>query len=185
MWQSLFMEPVTIAPCSMSTTSRQRCRLPESGGKLVSQRRSITFGWRFALLNVCHAVTIYGSTTWIEAATAGKNVIVADRYLYHSLPWAQSAESPAPFVELLDRVPWSARRPLVRHPGLDYARITYQTDISESLEHGKDQGLDRITDVILDRRPVYDPIKCVDAAVEWAAIPTHLEAARLKMRTTK
>jgi hypothetical protein len=55
----------------------------------------------------------------------------------------------------------------------------------ESLDYGKDQGLDRITDVIMGRRPVYDPRERVHAAAERAALSTHLEAARLKRRTTK
>jgi len=154
----------------------------------------------YALIDACHAVTTYGSTTGIEAAASGKTVIVADRCLYHGLPWAQSAESPAHFVELLDRVPWSAEwqadpdvaaggmrffwdyhlgpsitTRLVRHPGLDYARITYRADVPESLDYGKDQGLDRITDVIMARRPVYDPRPGVDAAAERAAVFAYLE----------
>ena len=55
----------------------------------------------------------------------------------------------------------------------------------ESLDHGKNQGLDMITDVIRGRRPVYDPRKRLHAAAERAALSTHLEAARLKRRTTK
>ena len=54
--------------------------------------------------------------------------------------------------------------PLVRHPDLDDARNIYRADVSESLDHGRDQGLDRITDVIMSRRPVYDQHKRVDAA---------------------
>jgi hypothetical protein len=34
-------------------------------------------------------------------------------------------------------------------------------------------------------RPVYDSPECMDAAAERAAVSTHLEAARLKRRTTK
>ena len=161
----------------------------------------------YALLDASLAVTTYGSTTGIEAAAAGKTVIVADRCLYHGLPWAQTAESPAHFVELLDRVPWSAgpqadpdvaagamrffwdyhlgssiTSRLVRHPGLDYARITYRADVPESLDHGKDQGLDRITDVIMTTRPIYDPRSCGDAEAERAAVFAHLKAAGLKRR---
>jgi hypothetical protein len=161
----------------------------------------------YALLDASLAVTTYGSTMGIEAAAAGKTVIVADRCLYHGLPWAQTAESPAHFVELLDRVPWSAgpksdpdvaagalrffwdyhlgpsiTSRLVRHPGLDYARITYRADVPESLDHGKDQGLDRITDVIMNRRPIYDPRSCGDADAERAAVFAHLKAAGLKRR---
>jgi len=79
----------------------------------------------------------------------------------------------------------SITSPLVPHPGLDDARITYRTVFLESLDHGKDQGLDRITDVIMGTRPVYDPRERVHAAAERAALFTHLEAARLKRRTTK
>jgi hypothetical protein len=110
-------------------------------------------------------------------------------------------------VELLDRVPWSAGPQAdpdvaagamrffwdyhlgpsitsrhVRHPGLDYARITYRADVPESLDHGKDQGLDRITDVIMNRRPIYDPRSCGDADAERAAVFAHLKAAGLKRR---
>jgi hypothetical protein len=156
----------------------------------------------YALLDVCHAVTTYGSTTGIEAAAAGKTVIVADRCLYHGLPWAQSAESPAHFVELLDRVPWSAgpqaepdvaagamrffwdyhlgpsiTSSLVCHPDLDHAQVTYRADVPEQLDYGNDQGLDRMTDVIMGRRPVYDPRPAVDAAAERAAVLAHLEAS--------
>lgn len=156
----------------------------------------------YALVDACHAVTTYGSTTGIEAAAAGKTVIVADRCLYHGLPWVQSAESPAHFVELLDRVPWSAgpqadpevaaggmrffwdyhlapsiTSRLIRHPGLDYARITYRADVPAQLDYGRDQGLDRITDVVMGRRPVYDPRPLVDAAAERAAVIAHLGAS--------
>jgi hypothetical protein len=79
----------------------------------------------------------------------------------------------------------SITSPLVPHPGLDDARITYRTVFLESLDHGKDQGLDRITDVIMGTRPVYDPRERVHAAAELAALSTHLEAARLKRRTSK
>jgi hypothetical protein len=155
----------------------------------------------YALVDVCNAVTTYGSTAGIEAAAAGKTVIVADRCLYHGLPWAQPAESPAHFRDLLDRVPWAAGSKadsdiaagairfvwdyhlgpsittrLVHHPGIDYARITYRTDVPESLDHGRNPGLDRITDVILGRRPVCDPRPMVDAAAERAAVRGHLHA---------
>jgi hypothetical protein len=159
----------------------------------------------YALLDVCCAVTTYGSTTGIEAAAAGKPVIVADRCLYHGLPWARSAQSPDHFLELLDRVPWSAgpqaypdvaagamrffwdyhlgpsiTTRFVRHPGLDYARITYRADVPEQLDYGNDQGLDRMTDIIMGRRPVYDPRPAVDAAAERAAVIAHLEASGVR-----
>jgi len=84
-----------------------------------------------------------------------------------------------------DHLAPSITSPLVRHPGLDNARITYRADVPESLDNGKDQGLDRITDVIMGRRPVYDPLERLDAAADWPVVSTHLQAARLKRRTTK
>lgn len=113
------------------------------------------FGGRFALLGVCHAATC-------PAAAAGAMRFFWD---YHLGP--------------------SITSPLLRHPGLYFARITYRADVPGSLDHGKDQGLDRITDVIMGTRPVYDSPECMDAAAERAAVSTHLEAARLKRRTTK
>lgn len=164
----------------------------------------------YALLDACHAVTTYGSTTGIEAAAAGKTVVVADHCLYHGLPWAQSAESPVHFVELLDGMAWSARPQanpdvaagamrffwdyhlgqsitsrLVRHPGLDFARITYRADQPERLDYGKDQGLDRITDVIMNRRAIYDSRFCGDAEAEHAAVIAHLKAAVLERRMAR
>lgn len=158
----------------------------------------------YALLDVCRAVTTYGSTTGIEAAAAGKTVIAADHCLYYGLPWAHSAESPAHFLELLDSVSWFEAEPadpevaagamrffwdyhlapsitsrFVSHPGIDYARITYRADVPEHLDHGRDAGLDRITDVIMGQRPVYDARVNGDAAAEQAAVIAHLKAAGL------
>lgn len=156
----------------------------------------------YALIDTCAAVTTYGSTAGIEAAAGGKTVIVADRCLYHGLPWVQSADSPSHFRELLDRVPWgeapkvnpevaagamrfvwdyhlapSITTRLVRHPGINYARTTYRADLPAELAYGRDAGLDRITDVVMGRRPVYDPRPPVDPTAERAAIVAHLEAS--------
>jgi hypothetical protein len=161
----------------------------------------------YALLDVCRAVTTYGSTTGIEAAAAGKTVITADHCSYHGLPWTHSAESPLHFLELLDSVSWFERvQPdpevasgamrffwdyhlgqsitsrLVRHPGIDYARINYRADVPEQLDYGKDGGLDRITDVIMGQRPIYDRRAEGDAAAERTAVLAHLKAAGLSTR---
>lgn len=155
----------------------------------------------YAFIDACHAVTTYGSTTGIEAAALGKAVIVADHCLYYALPWVQSAESPVHFRELLDRVPWAERSQadpevaagamrfywdyhlgqsitsrLIEHPGLDYARVTYRADEPAELDHGRDDGLDRITDIIMGMRPIYDERPNLDVAAERTAVLAHLRA---------
>jgi hypothetical protein len=161
----------------------------------------------YTLVDACHAVTTYGTTAGSEAAATGKTVIVADHCLYHGLPWVQSAESPAHFLELLDRLPWGAEPKgspdiaagglrfvwdyhlgpsittrLVHHPGIDYARTTYRADVPAQLDHGRDPGLDRITDVVMGQRPVYDPRPMVDPAAERAAVIAHLQASAARIR---
>jgi len=156
----------------------------------------------YSLIDACAATTTYGTTAGIEAAAVGKTVIVADECLYHGLPWTRSAESPAHFLDLLDRVPkdrvppadpdvaagsvrfmWdyhlgpSITSRLVRHPGIDYARTTYRADVPAALDYGNDPGLDRMTDVILGRRPIYDPRPLVDGGPERAAVLAHLKSS--------
>jgi hypothetical protein len=156
----------------------------------------------YALIDACAAVTTYGTTAGIEAAAVGKIVIVADECLYHGMPWARSAESPAHFLELLDQVPRGGVPPadhdvaagglrfmwdyhlapsitsrLVRHPGIDYARTSHRANVPAELDYGNDSGLDRITDVILGRRPIDDPRPPVDGAAERAAVLAHLRSS--------
>lgn len=54
----------------------------------------------------------------------------------------------------------------MRRPGIDYARITYRADLMEQLNHGQDQGLDRITGIIMGNRPIYDLRTGGDAGAE-------------------
>jgi hypothetical protein len=160
----------------------------------------------YSLIDISCLVTTYGSTAGIEAASLGKVVIAADHCLYHGMPWVQSATSPAHFLELLNSYPWTdTPRPspmiaagamrflwdyhlgpsitshLVYHPGLDYARITYRADLPFQLDYGRDQGIDRITDIIMAKRPTYDlrPAS-TDATGESMVVRDYLNETQIK-----
>lgn len=160
----------------------------------------------YAFLDACSAVTTYGTTAGIEAAALGTTVIVADECRYHGMPWCRSAESPAHFEELLDGVGCAAKPPadveiatgglrfiwdyvlapsitsrLIRQPGLHYNRPAYRTDVPSDLEYGRDPGIDRITDVVLGARPIYDVRPTADdatAGAERAGVIAHLRRFR-------
>ena len=143
----------------------------------------------YAFMDAATTVLTYGTTGGVEAAALGKTVILADDCWYYGLPFVQSATSPSHFLTLLDAVSKTkvARDPhvsqrairfiwdyclsqnihsrLIRQQSLHEAVPRYRTDEPSSLAHGKDPGLDRITDIILGKRPVYDIRPPVDATV--------------------
>lgn len=159
----------------------------------------------YALIDGCTAATTYGTTAGIEAAAIGKRVVVADDCWYHGMPFVHSATSPEHFEHLLHQLPantplnatqkidvatgalrfvWdyllgpSIKSKRIRQRGINHAYPAYRTDIPSELDYGKDEGMDRITDVILGKRPVYDNRPEGDAAAaagERAAVIAHLK----------
>jgi hypothetical protein len=159
----------------------------------------------YALIDGCTAATTYGTTAGIEAAAIGKRVVVADDCWYHGMPFVHSATSPEHFEHLLHQLPantpldtnqkidvatgalrfvWdyllgpSIKSKRIRQRGINHADPAYRTDTPSELDYGKDEGIDRITDVILGKRPVYDTRPEGDAAAaagERAAVIAHLK----------
>ena len=165
----------------------------------------------YALIDACAVATTYGTTAGVEAAAIGKSVIVADDCWYHGMPFVQSAESPEHFDSLLAAIDltqnetfptrddievatgalrfiWdyvlgpSIKSRRIRQRGIYRAYPAYRTDIPSELDYGKDAGIDRITDIILGKRPVYDTRPAGDAETadsERQAVVKHLERYRV------
>ncbi len=161
----------------------------------------------YAFIDACTLATTYGSTTGIEAAALGKPVIVADECRYHGMPWVRSAETPDHFLGLLDeafeggesadeiaiatgalRYAWdgfqgasvTSRR--IRRPGVHRGRVAYRADIPSQLDYGKDAGIDRITDIILGKRPLHEPRPPADGAAERAIVLSYLRRFATRRR---
>ena len=144
----------------------------------------------YAFMDVASTVLTYGTTGGVEAAALGKTVILADDCWYHGLPFVQSATSPDHFLTLLEAAPRAKVDPdpeisrralrfiwdynlaqnissnLIRQQSLHEAVPRYRTDEPSHLVHGQDEGMDRITDIILKHRPMYEVRPPVNGAVE-------------------
>ena len=155
--------------------------------KIISPSSSLD---TYAFMDAASTVLTYGTTGGVEAAALGKTVILADDCWYYGLPFAQSATSPAHVRTLLDTAvkakvapdPFISQRAirfiwdyclsqnissrLIRQQSLHEAVPRYRTDEPSRLAHGQDAGLDKITDIILGKRPIYDVRPAVEATVE-------------------
>ncbi len=133
----------------------------------------------YSLMDIATIGLVYMSQTGIELGALGKHVILASGAFFSNAEFVSTAENPAHYQTLLEealQVPVDhydveiqrmALRfaygtffrigvdlPLVTMPQVHRGEITYSS--LEALLPGKDKGLDRICDIILNQRNVYD-----------------------------
>lgn len=167
--------------------SHNRQAEPHINFKIIPPSSSLD---TYAFMDAASAVLTYGTTGGVEAAALGKTVILADDCWYYGLPFVQSATSPEHFRSLIDAAPRARVAPdlyisqrairfiwdynlshnissrLIRQKSLHEAVPRYRTDEPSSLAYGQDAGLDHITDIILQKRPIYEVRPPVPVAVE-------------------